>query len=69
MTEKTDNNLFKVTNEEKKYMHWFTSIGRISADLGIFRSTVEYCFLKNKPCHGYNIELVDGANIEYKYIN
>lgn len=69
MSEKHDNNLFKVTNEERHYVHWFTSIGRIAADLEMNRSTVEYAFLKNKTTNGYKIELVDGTDIKYKDIN
>lgn len=70
MKNKTDNGLFKVTNDELHYVHWFTSLGRVSAVLGIFRNTVEYCYLRNKPTtNGYKIELVDGTDIKYKDIN
>lgn len=69
MSQKEDNNLFKVTNEEEKYVHWFTSLQRVAVGLGIPRNTAEYYYLKKQLYKGYTIELVNGSEVKYKNIN
>ena len=69
MDKKFDNNLFMVTNEERNYKHWFTSLNRIAKMIGVPRTSVEIPFMKNKPYNGYKIEIVDGSDVMYRDIN
>ena len=70
MTNKFNNNLFKVTNEEKNYIHYFTSMNRVGQALGAQQGQLKYYYyLQEKPYKGYFIELVDGSEIKWKDID
>lgn len=70
MTKKKDNNLFKVTNEEKNYIHYFTSLTRVGLAVdGQPGQLKYYYYLQGRPFKGYFIELVDGSNIKWKDID
>lgn len=68
---KKDNNLLKVIYNGKVY--YFTKISYITRLCGLQGATISRImeFPDCKTAQNYNIkiELVDGSNIEYKYIN
>ena len=61
------NELYIITRGDEH--HYFTSLYRIGKYLNKQRTQVEYSFLKNNDVDGWIIDIVDGSDIQYKYID
>lgn len=69
---KKDNNLILVNVGKKKY--YFTSTNRAGLFLGLQANSVNWAILHNNVMatnrdEKVNIEIIDGSEIPYKYIN
>lgn len=69
---KTDNNLILVTSGDRK--NYFTSATRAGKFLGLAAQSVSWAIvhrnvLVNNAGENVTIELVDGSEVPYKYIN
>lgn len=72
MKTKKDNNLVLVNVGNKK--HYFTSLTRAGRFLGLQSSSISWAIahrneLTNNAGEKVTITLVDGSDIQYKYIN
>lgn len=72
MKNKKDNNLILVNVGDKKY--YFTSSNRAGKMLGMQNNSINWAIihknvLTNNAGEKVTIELVDGSDIPYKYIN
>ena len=71
MAKKEDNNLFKVTNLKTQEVRYYTSYQRIADAIGAKRTSIwqKHYFYGKDTYKDWKIELVDGSEIQYKYIN
>ena len=72
MSKKKDNNLILVNSGKEKY--YFTSLSRTGRFLNILPASVSWAIahrnvLKNNRDEDVTIEIIDGSEIPYKYIN
>ena len=71
MAKKEDNNLFKVTDTRDGSVRYYTSLQRIADAIGTKRACIwqSYCVYGKEIYRSWKIELVDGGEVPYKYIN
>ena len=63
------NRLVRIMREDGSDQRLFTNIGRAAAYIGVEYALLKYYSDHNRPCMGYMMDWIDGAEVKWKHIN